>query len=972
MLDWNGHLGLSWLGAAKPTTLEASKRSRDGLTDRMGRRAASALLAEARAALARGDRVRAVVLLERALGHAVNDLGLLWKAAGAHAEATACYEKALELADADVGLRAAALNNLGEVDRASGRLGAAEERFTAALQLLEGLEGSAVEASARITSNLGLVYEVQARYARAVEAFERALALAGAATGDASTVTNLMRVHLAFVHADLARYDVARPLLEQAVEALRARREPDAVAAYGAALSGLATLHTELASYNAAERYYEQVLDLLLRRSAGNDRDFARALDNLARVRYLRGDLGGAARLYRAAHAVWQKRPADSADLATNLEGLAVTLADSGDSQSAASLHSEALRLREHARGADHPDVALSLFNLAVTRMEERDYGGAERLYRRAEEIVRAKLPANHPFLAEILMRLIEVLAATERRDEALGALREVAAITTELIAHASAATTERELLRYLQDVIANSVYALLSLVHHAGGRVGAADAFELTLRRKAVAAELLALEQRAVAGTPDPVISSLLLERNAVRRAFSEQAWAVTEHDGAGHLEERLDELDAELGRGLPLVDIIQRLSSVGTADVANALPMNAALVEFVRAPVLGFGASSPRWQSPHYFALTMRKQSPDDVALIDLGPAQPIEGQLAGFLTAVAVARGSGVPEGRPVREALFDPLVPHLVGCKRVILAPDGELTKLPFEILPADDVRRLIDDYTFSYVAVSRDLLLPLTAPRGADRPLVVADPDFDLAEHDDETLPLEQRRRPHDLRSHLRPWRRLQLTQLEGREVAERFAVPAVLGRAAVQSVVLNATSPRILHVATHGFFLPDLPLRSENPMLRSGLALAGMNRTIRGEPAAVGAGDGVLTAEEVMALDLAGTELVVLSACATGLGRIVDGQGVFGLRRAFALAGAETVVMSLWDVPTLHTQRLMKGFYDRLADGDPVVDALRESQLQLKARWKDPFYWGGFICHGRGRRLAATFAQNPAARSDDL
>lgn len=140
-------------------------------------------------------------------------------------------------------------------------------------------------------------------------------------------------------------------------------------------------------------------------------------------------------------------------------------------------------------------------------------------------------------------------------------------------------------------------------------------------------------------------------------------------------------------------------------------------------------------------------------------------------------------------------------------------------------------------------------------------------------------------------------------------------------------------------------------------MLRSGLALAGMNRTIRGEPAAVGAGDGVVNAEEVMALDLRGTELAVLSACRTGIGGMRTSQGVFGFRRAFPLAGCETVVLSLWNVPDHETQVLMEGFYHRVTSGTPRVDALRESQLDVKATRMEPYYWGAFICHGRSDPL---------------
>ena len=188
-------------------------------------------------------------------------------------------------------------------------------------------------------------------------------------------------------------------------------------------------------------------------------------------------------------------------------------------------------------------------------------------------------------------------------------------------------------------------------------------------------------------------------------------------------------------------------------------------------------------------------------------------------------------------------------------------------------------------------------------------------------------------------------------------------------------------SPRILHLATHGFFLPDQPRdldrdgrgigldvgafsgpnggparlsgpMMENPMLRSGLALAGANTWLKAGNPPEEAEDGLLTAEDVTGLDLLSTELVVLSACETGLGQVHVGEGVFGLRRAFVLAGAETLVMSLWKVPDEPTRELMEDFYGRLLAGEGRAEALRGAQLAMKAKYPDPFYWGAFICQG--------------------
>jgi CHAT domain-containing protein len=194
---------------------------------------------------------------------------------------------------------------------------------------------------------------------------------------------------------------------------------------------------------------------------------------------------------------------------------------------------------------------------------------------------------------------------------------------------------------------------------------------------------------------------------------------------------------------------------------------------------------------------------------------------------------------------------------------------------------------------------------------------------------------------------------------------------------ALKGHLKTSPSPRILHIATHGFFLEDqkhdlsqgqlelgtlgamagsslgrLSHALENPLLRSGLALAGANTWLQNKPLPAEAEDGILTAEDVSGLDLLGTDLVVLSACDTGLGAVHIGEGVFGLRRSFVLAGAKTLVMSLWKVPDQQTQELMEDFYRRILMGEPRADALRAAQLAMKERYPDPLYWGAFICQG--------------------
>jgi CHAT domain-containing protein len=250
--------------------------------------------------------------------------------------------------------------------------------------------------------------------------------------------------------------------------------------------------------------------------------------------------------------------------------------------------------------------------------------------------------------------------------------------------------------------------------------------------------------------------------------------------------------------------------------------------------------------------------------------------------------------------------------------------------------------------------------------------VAGDPDFDLAGMPSGAEPARTRAIDRSAIS----FGRLPGTHDEGVGVAKLLGVDPWLEGDVLESAIKQSRSPRILHLATHGFFLPDTEpeadpegrggpatfgLRGQlpaNPLLRSGLALAGANTWLRAGTPPAAAEDGLLTAEDVTGLDLGATELVVLSACETGLGEVRRGEGVFGLRRAFVLAGARTLIMSLWKVPDRQTRELMEDLYGRLLNGTPRAEALRQAQLAMSERYPHPVFWGAFICQGEPGPLA--------------
>ncbi len=195
----------------------------------------------------------------------------------------------------------------------------------------------------------------------------------------------------------------------------------------------------------------------------------------------------------------------------------------------------------------------------------------------------------------------------------------------------------------------------------------------------------------------------------------------------------------------------------------------------------------------------------------------------------------------------------------------------------------------------------------------------------------------------------------------------KWTVDVLTANQATETTLKNSHSPRVLHLATHGYFMNNQELKNEvnalfmgmgkenvveNSLLRSGLFFAGANQTLKGKVADNG-DNGILTALEASFLDLKETELVVLSACETGRGEIENGEGVYGLRKAFADAGAQNIIMSLWKVDDKVTQEFMTTFYSNwLNDKSTIRVAFNKTQLEIKAKYPQPYYWGAFILMG--------------------
>jgi CHAT domain-containing protein/tetratricopeptide (TPR) repeat protein len=922
-------------------------------------------------------------------------------------------------------LYAQRLGELAEVYSGVKDYNSAEKCNRESLEILETTLDQLHPDVTRRIYQLGALYRQVGNYASAEPLLRRALEAHRNDAGRDDLDYACALDDLAALYRQMGDYESAIPMLHEAIEVFgRARNAgtPDAAHNLAVCLTNLAHLHKDLGDADAAEPLYRELLEINRSEQPLNPREEANALDNLAGVYMYRGELEAAEPLIR-----------------------------------------QALEIYRQVRGEGEFHYALCLANLATVLDRRGDLASAEPLFREALAVLRAFSGEDHPDVAHVLLNLACLLA---RRGDAKGAVRlleEVNAIDDRMIGQVSSIGSERQRIGYLHKVLGHS-YVFLSLVlQHLNDASSAVNsALDLALRRKAISAEATAAQREAILGGKYPALEPKLRELAALRIQIARKTLAGPGPEGLeahlrglGQCVAQRERLEAELARQIPEMNLERKLRASDRRAVALNLPAGVVLIEFVWLPIVDFQAmealGESGWNTPRYVAFVLPGGAPDEVRMIDLGEAEPIDRLIAefraGIISEAAAEEDRDVVKrlkeatrsiqggaGAELRAALFDRLAPALGNRARLMIAPDGDLTRLPFEVLPTEDGRRLIDGYQISYLSCGRDVLRLGEAHVGQpSAPLVVADPDFDLLSatipsapprpddrvealrlgQGEETLttehPLLARapagcRPAHQSRDLDRDrsaycFHRLPGTRAEGEQVANRLGVAPWLDVAALEGRLKAACrSPRILHVATHGFFLPDQqrdlnregrglgfdvggfsseengPVRlsgpmMENPMLRSGLALAGANTWLKAGTLPEEAEDGLLTAEDVTGLDLLATELVVLSACETGLGQAHVGEGVFGLRRAFVLAGAKTLVMSLWKVPDEPTCELMEDFYRRLLAGEGRAEALRQAQLALQAKYPDPFYWGAFICQGDPGPLS-TLGHRPCSAAE--
>jgi CHAT domain-containing protein/tetratricopeptide (TPR) repeat protein len=909
----------------------------------------------------------------------------LYRNTAAYSKAEAVYRRALAICEKDLGpehaYTASSLYGIASLLATKGDYDQAEPLYQRALAIRERVLGAEHLDTARALGGLANMYRDRGSYAQAIPLYQRAVAIREKVQGAEHPGTAQVLNALAALFKNTGAYAEAELMHKRAL-AIREKTFGPEHMETAHSLSGLADLYSITGAYARAESMYRRAISIQEKAPNADRTNLAFSLNNFAEMYCDMGRYEQAEPLLRRAVAIADESLGpEHYYTAAMLGSLAKVYAHTGTYAQAKPLLRRAIAINERALGRDHAHTADLVDSLADLYFDAGSHQQALALYQRTLAIYEKALGPEHPYTAGALGKLGTVHWARGAWQPALSMLRRAQRVRARNAQRFLSSGSELRKQGYLQS-LAEETYrnvsfsvvrpgdeatmlGLSSVLQYKGRVLDEVSDGVARIRRSVEPADRVLLEQLA------QIASQLSVMTYRGSGNLSSQQY----RERVAQLATRQEELEAELaGRS---IEFRRQSRPVTVATVSRAIPPNAVLVEWFRYSPFDPTRKTleARWGAPRYVAYVL-KRSGHPVA-IDIGSAQVVETLVKDFRAALSDAARHDVKErAAALSDRILGPLRSHLLGAEQLLMSPDGALNLVPMAALLDSRGEYLAQHFEVSYLTSGRDLLRIAAEPQSNGDTIVIAAPDYGrpagpFASSD----PLTRPQRSSDLDRGGLIFRPLFYTGLEARGVQSLLELDdasVLLGVQATEANLKRLRSPHILHIASHGFFLSDQQFSQklgkrfadasipeslgENPLLRSGIALAGANERRSGENE-----DGILTALEATQLDLHGTELVVLSACDSGVGEVQNGEGVYGLRRALTLAGAQTQVISLWKVSDQATRTLVVDYYRRLVKGAGRSAALHQAQ---RAMLRDPvlshpYYWASLVPIGNWNPLPA-------------
>lgn len=890
------------------------------------------------------------------MGVLYNNLGSLHFSTGAYHRAENLYKSAFEiwykLHGDNHKLLGVAYSNLGSMADLAGRFEEAESLYKKSIAVRTKILGPTHPDVAVSYGNLGSLYFTQSQYPKAEDCYVKSLEIRLANYGEKNVGVGRMYNNLGMLNAKLGLFEKAESNYLKSIEirtGLLGENHPQVAESYVA----LATAYSDQGKLAQAEPYFIKTIEIQKKKPGENHPTMATTYNNTGNLYYRMHNFAKAEYYYQKALEirlrVFGEKNQYVASCYTNLGTL---FNDMGEYSKSEEHYKKSLSTYLLAVGENHQDVAISNFQLARNLMDSQNQEKAFYHLEKGKENLLHQIETNFPILSE---------------------------------------TEKQSFFQYWMksnlDYLAS--FCLMNARKHPKQ---AALLFNTTLATKAIILNSTQKFRKRLLQMPDTNIRKRFenWEKNRKEIAGIYQRGDSTELASLKSRLEESDVMEKELSKLTRDFAYLADKKVITWTDIQKKLKKNEAAIEIVRIQIYGKTLKVTDTTNPIkpiyqlygltdsvVYAVLIIKKGMKFPEMVILPNGNELE-QKSIYYYRNSIQKRNEDPYSY---NKFWAPIGKKLGSkIKRVYFSPEGIFHSINLNILKNPKTNKyLLEELEIKQVTNTKDLLSFNSTGQNFNSICLTGYPDYNMTR--DKILSLTRgAKRELETKSVLvrgemfaeLPGTKNEVESISQILVGKGLKIQALLGENALEESIKALVQPRILHIATHGFFHSDTS-KKINPLLFSGLLLSGANKTISGQPNE-DVEDGILTAYEAMNLNLDNTDLVVLSACETGLGDIKNGEGVYGLQRAFKVAGAKSIIMSLWKVDDEATQELMVSFYKNwLAppapeggvkqpsgsfsspsgrSGGAKRSAFLAAQKELKAKYPDPYHWGAFVMVG--------------------
>lgn len=846
------------------------------------------------------------------------------------------YRRDFDVSDEE----AARLNlQMGESAFAMGRYVYAEKKFLSAAEHFEKAYMLRDPGYMKTISNTGLLYATMGRYSQAEKFTVKALDIRQSALGENDMGVAASLNNYAVLHYNLGQYNEAEKDFAKALNVIEANKLEVSLP-YGIVLNNQAMLFQALGRYEAAEKLMNEVLSIGEKLGSNNKSvNKLRFFSNLALLYQQMGKYNEAENIYLK----MQGKIADKTtpEFANVLNNAAILFMLMNKEDRVEDMLKKSAEIYKKNFGENSPAYAKVISDLGNYYRYKGRYAEAEPLLKNALDIREQSLGKDHPMFAQSQEDLAIYYWKKNEIGKAYPLYHEVMEKSLDFINNYFPPMSDAEKSKYW-DLLSPRFqrFCNFALEAESVNKQLLIDLFEYRVATKGL---LLSSARKISLGILNSGNAELIndylewidaKEQLTKLYVFSKEE-LQEQNVNLDSMLNVVNDMEKKLSKNSKEFSNFYFTSKTSYAEIHGKLKADEALVELVRLR----NFDQVFTDSSRYIALVVTKGSTAP-KVVTMPNGREMENK---YFKTYRKSMLNKVNDEKSY-DHYWSALAPELKGRKTIYVSLDGVYNQVSLNTLKKAGGDYLINQHDIVLVSNPKDILRSKGSENDAGKKATLfGDPDYGA----DKSIPSL-------------PATRTEVDGINKVLKSSGYQVAEYTQKDATENNLKSAKDLSILHIATHGFFYPDIEKASwpigvsadnakDNVLLRSGLVLTGVSETDKQNPTMDVVSNGVITSYEAMNLDLKGTRLVVLSACETGLGEVKAGEGVYGLQRAFLAAGADALIMSLWKVDDAATQQLMNNFYTNWTKGGDKQKAFKQAQLQLMSKYKEPYYWGAFV-----------------------